>query len=100
MSIDVGKVIGKPPPTLKESTPSPGRQEPANTKTQPETDVVRLTETASKLRLAERSLDSVPEVDANRVAVIARAIERGEYPINPERLAEKFVQLEQELAKQ
>lgn len=99
MSIEVGNILGNPAPAAKESPIQVGKKETgAFPQAQQNTDSVHLTDTANQLKQAERSLQSVPTVNAERIAEIARAIERGEYPIDAERLAEKFLQLEREIA--
>jgi negative regulator of flagellin synthesis FlgM len=50
---------------------------------------------ASEKRLAmEARIAQTPNVDMERVARIKTAIARGEYPVDTDRIAEKFVELE------
>ena len=63
------------------------------------TDTVTLTASAAKLHELEQNLSKLPVVDQDRVASLRKAIANGEYNIDPNRTAEKFVQLETVLFK-
>lgn len=58
---------------------------------------VQITDKARQLAALEAVLQGLPEVDQVRVNALRQAIEDGRYQINPERIAEKLLQLEREL---
>ena len=60
----------------------------------PAGDTVSLTGTAAKLRSLEEQLATQPVVDAQRVDSIRRAIANGTYEINPQRVADKMIQID------
>jgi len=62
------------------------------------TDAVTLTPTAEKLKTLEEKLAAVPEVDSERVAKIRAAIDSGQYTVNAESTAEKFLDFEKSLS--
>jgi negative regulator of flagellin synthesis FlgM len=49
---------------------------------------------SERLLKIREAIDSTPEVDAERVETIKRAIAEGEFPVDPQRIAEKFAELE------
>jgi negative regulator of flagellin synthesis FlgM len=59
-------------------------------------DTVKLTSVAQGLKQANAS-GSEPVVNETRVAEIKTALEAGEYKINPERIADKMLQMELKL---
>lgn len=59
---------------------------------------VRITDQARQLAALEQALNEVPEVNEARVAAIRLAIEQGQYEVNPERIADKLLRTERELA--
>ena len=58
-------------------------------------DTISLTDTAARMRNLENTVASMPVVDSQRVAEIKQAIVEGTYEINPERIAEKMLDMEQ-----
>jgi negative regulator of flagellin synthesis FlgM len=70
----------------------------ARTEKAAHTSAVRITEQARQLAALEQALQSVPVVDEARVSAIRQAIENGSYEVAPERIADKLVSLERELA--
>ena len=54
-------------------------------------DVVRLSPEAAELKALEDSLAELPAVDEARVEAIRQQIKRGEYQINPDRIAQKLI---------
>jgi negative regulator of flagellin synthesis FlgM len=58
-------------------------------------DSVSLTGTAAQLRQAEAQLASQPVVDAQKVSDVKGQINAGTFEIDPPRIAEKMVQMEQ-----
>lgn len=57
-------------------------------------DTVSLTDMASRLKSLESKLESQPAVDQSRVDKVREAISRGEYRVNPERVADKMMDFE------
>ncbi len=57
-------------------------------------DQVTLTGTAARLHAIERELARVPVVDLERVRHVQDAIESGEYRVDPQRVADKMIELE------
>ncbi|KAB7627205.1 flagellar biosynthesis anti-sigma factor FlgM [Alkalilimnicola sp. S0819] len=49
---------------------------------------------SERLQAVRDRIDNTPEVDMERVEAIKQQIADGEYPLNPERIAEKFLELE------
>lgn len=100
MNINIGNIQGRLTPVAKEPSPNSGRQETGGLSKAPESaDSVNLTDAAHRLRQADQSSPSEQASGNERLAQIARAVERGEYSIDPERLADKFLRLEREIAK-
>jgi negative regulator of flagellin synthesis FlgM len=62
-------------------------------------DGVQITETARRLASLEKLVARAPEVDLDKVAEANLAIEQGLFQIQPERIAEQLVRLEQSLAR-
>jgi negative regulator of flagellin synthesis FlgM len=58
---------------------------------------VRLTGAARSLAALEQSLHTLPAVDEQRVAAVKRRLESGEYQIDPQRVADKLLHMENEL---
>jgi negative regulator of flagellin synthesis FlgM len=64
----------------------------------PGTDV-QLTGAARSLAAAELSLTALPAVDEARVAAVKRRLDSGEYRIDAQRVADKLLHLESDLAR-
>ena len=60
-------------------------------------DRVSLTGEARQLQELETRLASAPVVDSQRVEAVRSAVENGTFTINPERIAEKLMSLEEAL---
>ena len=60
-------------------------------------DSVTLTDGAVRLQKLARAVADAPATDASRVASVKDSVARGEYRINPERVADKILQAEREL---
>ncbi|MCI0446094.1 flagellar biosynthesis anti-sigma factor FlgM [bacterium] len=61
-------------------------------------DSVSLTDWVSTIHRAERSLASVPVVDARRVSEIARSVQDNGYEIDTITVADKIIELETKLS--
>ena len=68
----------------------PGREAQAE-------DSVTISDDAASLRAMQTRLEHQDSFDEARVNAFKQAIARGEYPIDNQRLAEKFLQLESKL---
>jgi len=60
-------------------------------------DSVSLTGEARQLQALEARIASEPVVDTQRVQAVRSAVENGTFTINPERIADKMISLEQAL---
>ncbi len=60
-------------------------------------DTVNLTNSAKLLERLDKSLASLPAVDAGRVAEIKSAIENGNYEIDADAIAEAMIRLDRSL---
>lgn len=63
-----------------------------------ETDRVTLTESAQQLKRLAEAVAAAPDVDQVRVAALKDAIARGEYRVDAERVADRMIALERDLA--
>ena len=64
---------------------------------QPSVDSVNITDSARRLFALAQAVQDSPEVDAERVAALQHAIASGQYTINPDRVADRLLQMEQDL---
>ncbi len=60
-------------------------------------DTVSLSEESVQVRELQQQLGSIPEVDAEKVEAIKQEIAKGNYPLDPERIAENLLNLEKVL---
>lgn len=61
-------------------------------------DAVEITDTAARLKAVEARLAEVPDVDRARVEDVRRRIDSGEYRPDADRIAQKLIRMEKELA--
>lgn len=61
-------------------------------------DEVTITSDAEKLRMLEASISAQSEIDHERVSQLKMLIDSGQYHIDTESVAEKFLQLEARLS--
>lgn len=59
---------------------------------------VKITDQARQLASLEQAVSSLPVVNEARVAEIRLSIDEGRYQVDPERIADKLLRTEQELA--
>jgi len=76
--------------SLPAGSPAAGSQSAA--------DNVTLTDSARQLSALSQTAQDSPHVDAARVAALQSAIDSGQYTINPERIADGLIQMDQALA--
>ncbi|HEX4376023.1 MAG TPA: flagellar biosynthesis anti-sigma factor FlgM [Steroidobacteraceae bacterium] len=61
------------------------------------TDNVHITESAKTLASLSQAVNASPDVDLNKVTAVQNALSAGTYRINPESIADRMVQLDQDL---
>lgn len=59
---------------------------------------VEISTTSEKLSLIRQTIASTPEVDMARVEDIKAKIAAGEYPVNPDQIADRMIDLEKLLS--
>ena len=59
---------------------------------------VHITSSARLLASLSQAVNNTPDINSSRVAAVQQAIASGQYKINPERIASRLVQLDQDLA--
>jgi negative regulator of flagellin synthesis FlgM len=62
------------------------------------TESVNITDTARRLAALQETIALMPDIDAARVTELRQAIERGQYHADPEKIADRLLQLERDLA--
>jgi len=60
---------------------------------------VQLTGAARGLASIEQALHALPAIDEQRVAAVKQRLERGEYKVDPQRVADRMLHLENDLAR-
>ena len=60
-------------------------------------DSLRLTGEATNLQAIERELTTAPAIDAQRVAAVRESLQNGTYKINPDAIASRMLDLDQQL---
>ena len=60
-------------------------------------DTVSLSEESVQVRELQQQLGNIPDVDAEKVEAIKQEIAKGNYPLDPERIAENLINLEKAL---
>lgn len=93
----IGSDSSNPIEKVRVSTPvnSGGSSAPQSA---PRSDSVHITQSARALNSLSEAVNDAPDVDANRVAALQQALSSGSYKVNPERIANNMLQLEQELS--
>ena len=61
-------------------------------------DSISITDTARRLAALQQTVASMPEIDAGRVSALTQAIEQGQYAADPGKIADRLLQLENDLA--
>ena len=89
----VGNKIDESRPADRVSTERGERESSAATSSSAK-DTVQLTSGAQLLERLEKSLESLPAVDSQRVAEIKTAIENGDYEIDAQAVADAMLRLE------
>jgi len=60
-------------------------------------DSLRLTGEATNLQALERELSTAPAIDTQRVAAVRESLQNGSYRINPDAIASRMLELDQQL---
>jgi len=76
------------------SVKSEGSSNTSNSHSSTSADTVKITDMAGRLQSLEQKLATQSEVDQSHVNKIRDAISRGEYKVNPERVADKMMDFE------
>lgn len=92
----IGPDSSNPIEKIRVSTPVNSGSSGASAST-PRSDSVHITNSARTMASLSEAVSSSPDVDTNRVAALQQAIAAGVYQINPERIANKMIGLEQDL---
>lgn len=82
----------------KLSTTSQAQQQNQPAASQVKADSVSLTDQAQRLTQMQQQLVNQPAVNQDRVNSIRKAIEQGEYKVDPEQLAKKLLEFEDDLS--
>ncbi len=59
---------------------------------------VRITETARQLANLEKAIAALPVVDQVKVDAVASALREGRYSVDPQRVADRLLRMDQDLA--
>lgn len=62
------------------------------------TDSVHITDSARMLAALSQALQDSPDVDPARVASLQQSIDNGQYGVSSQRIADRLLQLEQDLS--
>ncbi len=92
----IGSDASSPVEKIRGSTPVAGSTSGA--RSSPAADAsVHITASARLLAAISAAVKSTPDIDRSRVAAVQQAIASGQYKIDPERIANRLVRLEQDL---
>ena len=100
---NLGPVLTREAPAAEQSHPGPAgntRQtigSPA-TSAPGAVDRVHLTDTAARLQALEAALTTVPVVNAQRVEALHQTLTQGHFAADPQRIADKLLQIDNRLA--
>jgi negative regulator of flagellin synthesis FlgM len=92
----IGPDSSNPIEKVRVSTPV-GSGSPGTSASSPRSDSVHITDSAKALSSLSQAVNDTPDVDMNRVAAVQQALATGSYRINPERIANNMLALEQDL---
>ena len=62
-----------------------------------QTDSVHITQSARSMAALAQAVSDAPDIDTGRVAAVQQAIDSGQYTVSPARIADRLMQLEQDL---
>jgi negative regulator of flagellin synthesis FlgM len=92
----IGSDSSNPVERVRVSTPVNSSTAQASSST-PEGDSVHVSNTARSMAALSQAVAETPDVNMARVSSIEQAITTGSYRINPERIADNLLRLDQEL---
>ncbi len=92
----IGPDTSNPVEKIRGSTPV-GAPATGSSSNSPAQDSVHITSSARLLASLSEAVKNAPDVNGNRVAAVQQAISAGQYRVNPERIANRLLQLEQDL---
>jgi negative regulator of flagellin synthesis FlgM len=92
----IGSDSSNPVERVRVSTPVNSATAHASSST-PEGDSVHVSNTARSMTALSQAVAETPDVNMARVSSIEQAITTGSYRINPERIADSLLRLDQEL---
>lgn len=95
----LGKINNKLDATTNSSKVSPNPSQPGQSAATPVpgNDTVNLTSDAKLLERLDKTLESLPTVNAERVAEVTSAIESGDYEIDSGAIADAMIRLDRSL---
>lgn len=85
--------VGASQPVARSREQSPNEASTGDTRSG-----VQITDGARQLAALEKAIAAVPVVDDARVSAVSRAIDDGSYTVQPGRIADKLLRMDQELA--
>ncbi|KAB7771852.1 flagellar biosynthesis anti-sigma factor FlgM [Xanthomonas maliensis] len=77
---------------------SAGEDRTAPVAATPATDSVKLTGEATNLQVLQRELSQAPAIDTARVQAVKESLQNGSYTINPDAIANRMIDMNQQLA--
>jgi negative regulator of flagellin synthesis FlgM len=92
----IGPDSSNPVEKIRASTPVP-TPAAGSTPSASADSSVHITSSARLLASLSQAVSSTPDINSARVAALQQAIASGQYKINPERIANRLVQLDQDL---
>lgn len=84
--------------TVGSKIASAGEDRAAPVAATPPTDSVKLTGEATNLQALQRELSQSSAIDTGRVQAVKEALQNGSYSINPDAIASRMMDLNQQLA--
>jgi negative regulator of flagellin synthesis FlgM len=91
----IGPDISNPIERVRVSTPV--NSATAEVSSPPSGDSVHVSDSARALAALSQAVSETPDINLGRVAAVQQALTTGSYRINPEHIADRMLQLEQDL---
>ena len=88
--LDITKTRAKQTEQVQRESEAPSRAS---------SDDVKLTDTAIRMQKLEAQLAETPEVDQSRVDAVKEKLQSGSYSMDPQRVADRLMQIERDLGK-
>jgi negative regulator of flagellin synthesis FlgM len=92
----IGPDTSNPVEKIRGATPV-GAPATGSSSSPPADASVHITSSARLLASLSQAVNNTPDINSARVAAVQQAIAAGQYKINPERIANRLVQLDQDL---